>query len=118
MKICTSRNIATDLAIQTNKKKEKKPFEEVVPAYLDDFQDVFEKVDFDELPESHPWDHAIELLPGTEDQLDCKSYPLNAGKQEELDKFLKEQLRTGQIHPSKSPMASPFFFIKKKDGKL
>ena len=39
-------------------------------------------------------------------------------EQEELDKFLDEQLRTGRIHPSKSPMASPFFFIKKKDGSL
>ena len=35
-----------------------------------------------------------------------------------MDKFLKENLQTGHIHPSKSPMASPFFFTKKKDGAL
>jgi len=32
--------------------------------------------------------------------------------------FLDEQLKKGYIQPSKSPYASPFFFIKKKDGKL
>ena len=32
--------------------------------------------------------------------------------------FLKENLETGHIQPSKSPMASPVFFIKKKDGSL
>ncbi len=32
--------------------------------------------------------------------------------------FLDEQLKKGYIRPSKSPYASPFFFIKKKDRKL
>jgi hypothetical protein len=32
--------------------------------------------------------------------------------------FLKENLETECIRPSKSPMASPVFFIKKKDGSL
>lgn len=35
-----------------------------------------------------------------------------------MDEFLKENLESGRIRPSKSPMASPFFFVKKKDGKL
>ncbi|EGN91319.1 hypothetical protein SERLA73DRAFT_157576, partial [Serpula lacrymans var. lacrymans S7.3] len=35
-----------------------------------------------------------------------------------LDEFLKENLETGRIRVSKSPYASPFFFIKKKDGSL
>jgi hypothetical protein len=35
-----------------------------------------------------------------------------------LDKFLKENLDKGYFKPSQSPMASPFFFVKKKDGKL
>ena len=45
-------------------------------------------------------------------------YPLNLDEQKELDTFLEEHLRTGRIQPSKSPMASPFFFVKKKDGRL
>jgi len=36
----------------------------------------------------------------------------------ELDAFLEENLRTGRIRPSKSPIAAPVFFIKKKDGSL
>jgi len=40
-------------------------------------------------------------------------------EQVELDKFLKENLEKGYIRPSQSPMASPFFFVSKKDaGKL
>jgi len=39
-------------------------------------------------------------------------------EQKELDQFLKENLETGWIHLSKSLMASPVFFIKKKDGTL
>jgi hypothetical protein len=39
-------------------------------------------------------------------------------EQEELDRFLEEHLRKGYIVPSKSPIASPVFFIKKKDGRL
>ena len=35
-----------------------------------------------------------------------------------MDAFLKENLRTGQIRPSKSPIAAPVFFIKKKDSSL
>ena len=35
-----------------------------------------------------------------------------------LDKFIDKQLLKGYIEPSKSPYASPFFFVKKKDGKL
>ena len=42
--------------------------------------------------------------------------PVN--EQAELDRFLDESLRKGYITPSKSPMASPVFFVKKKDGKL
>ena len=39
-------------------------------------------------------------------------------EQNELNEFLKENLSSGCIHPSKSVMASPVFFVKKKDGKL
>ena len=47
-----------------------------------------------------------------------KSYNLTPAEQLELDKFLKENLEKSYIRPSQLPMASPFFFISKKDGKL
>ena len=107
-----------ELTIKANEKKERKPWREAMPEYLHDFADIFKKTDFDKLPPHQSWDHAIELLPGSEHQLDCKIYPLSLDEQGQLDEFLNEQLCTGRICPSKSPMASPFFFIKKKDGKL
>jgi len=47
-----------------------------------------------------------------------KVYPLSPLEQEELDAFLKENLCTRRIQPSKSPIAALMFFIKKKDGSL
>jgi len=81
------------------------------------FESVFAKEDFDILPEHRQWDHAIELVPGSEPK-SSKVYPLSPVEQKELDSFLEENLRTGRICPWKSPMAAPVFFIKKKDGSL
>jgi len=78
---------------------------------------VFTKEDFDILPEHRKWDHTIELIPGAEPK-SSKVYPLSPLEQAELDAFLEENLRTGQIRPSKSSIAAPVFFIKKKDGLL
>ena len=88
-----------------------------VPEWLQDFGDVFSKQSFDVLPDRKIWDHAIELVLGSAPS-NCKVYPLSPNEQKELDEFLEENLRTGRIRPSKSPMASPVFFIKKKDGSL
>ncbi len=43
---------------------------------------------------------------------------MSPNEQVELDKFLDKHIKKGYLVPSKSPMASPVFFIKKKDGKL
>ena len=72
---------------------------------------------FDQLPPRKLWDHAIELTPGAE-PFSTKVYPMSPVEQKELDAFLKENLKSHCIHPSKSPMASPVFFIKKKDSSL
>ena len=48
----------------------------------------------------------------------CKAYLLSVSEQPELDAFLKENLKSGQICSLKSPMAAPVFFVKKKVGKL
>ena len=47
-----------------------------------------------------------------------KNYNVTPAEQIKLDKFLKENLEKGYIRPSQSPMASPFFFVNKKDRKL
>jgi hypothetical protein len=79
------------------------------------YKSVFEKEASERFPESQPWDHAIDLKPDFIPK-DCKVYPLTLAEQTKLDKFLKENLRKGYIRPSTSPMASPFFFVSKKDS--
>jgi len=81
------------------------------------FGQVFSEEGFTKLPNRKPWDHAIELTSGARPK-GCKVYPLLVKEQAELDAFLTENLETGRIRQSKSPMASPVFFIKKKDGSL
>ena len=111
------RNLSTEITIQLGKAKRAQTFEEIVPEAYHEFKDMFNKETFDELPPRRPWDHAIKLLPG-DHKVDCKTYNLTSAEQKELDEFLEENLKTGRICPSKSPFASAFFFIKKKDGKL
>jgi hypothetical protein len=88
-----------------------------IPDYVKMFGQVFSEEGFAKLPNRKPWDHAIELVPGAQPK-GCKVYPLSVTEQAELDNFLTENLKTGCIRPSKFPMASPVFFIKKKDGSL
>ena len=79
---------------------------------------VFSEEEAHQFPSSRPWDHAIKLKEGTPKAINCKVYPTTLTEDEALQKFIKEQLEKGYISKSKSPYASPFFFIKKKDGKL
>jgi hypothetical protein len=83
--------------------------------HFHNFKDLFMKSSFNCLPDRKIWDHAIELVPKA---LSCKVYPLAPNKQSKKDKFIDRNLQRRQIHPSKSPMASPIFFIKKKNGSL
>jgi len=85
--------------------------------YIKDFSPVFSKATFDHLPPRRPWDHAIELKADMK-PLTSKIYPLSKSEQVVLDEFIEEHLSSGRIRPSKSPIAAPFFFVKKKDGSL
>jgi len=87
------------------------------PNYIRGFESVFAKEDFNILLEHRQWDHAIELILGSEPRL-SKVYPLSLVEQKELHSFLEENLHTGRIYPFKSPIVAPVFFIKKKDSSL
>ena len=89
-----------------------------VPREYHHYGVVFSETKAQCFPTRRSWDHAIDLRPDTPGTLDSKTYPLPVGQQEALDKFLKEHLKKGYIRISKSPYAAPFFFVKKKDGKL
>jgi len=115
--INATQNVSQKLAEEAFKNQPKKEFDELVPKDYHSFKDVFSKESFDEPPSKKPWDHAIELKLGSEPH-STKVYPLAPNEQTQLDEFLTENLKSGRIRPSKSPMASPVFFIKKKDGSL
>ncbi len=53
---------ANDLAAKANADKKSKTFEEMVPDWCRDFTDLFDKDNFDKLPEPKTWDHASNLL--------------------------------------------------------
>jgi hypothetical protein len=109
--------VATELAIKKAPRKER-AWQEQIPKEYYKYHKVFSEQAAQCFPASKPWDHAIDLLPDASKTLNCKLYPLALGEQDSLDKFIKEHLDKGYIRPSKSPYSSPFFFIKKKDGKL
>jgi hypothetical protein len=111
---CTIRGVATELAIQAG---EQQTNAELPPEYQE-FARLFNDEAADRFPPSREWDHAIDLKPGAPDALDCKVYPMTRDEDTALEKFLDEMVAKGYIRPSKSPYASPFFFVKEKDGKL
>jgi hypothetical protein len=70
------------------------------------------------MPQHGAYDHQIELKPDAPAAINCRVYPMSPEEDKQLDKFIEENKRLGQIVRTDSPYASGFFFIKKKDGKL
>jgi hypothetical protein len=110
-------NFSQRLAEAHRRNEGTQSFRDAVPDYLHEFEDVFAEESYDALPERKQWDHAIELVPDAK-MNNPKIYPLAPNEQKALDEFITENLQSGRIRPSKSPMAAPVFFIKKKDGSL
>ena len=105
--------MSTNLAMQAEAVKPKK----TLLAEYAEYAQVFSKEATDHVPPSRPYDHAINLDETFILKIG-KLYPLSVKEQEATDEFIDENLHSGKICPSKSPQASPFFFIKKKDGGL
>ena len=110
-------NITTELAIGENNKKKEKTNKELVPEEFYDYLDIFSEEKAPWFPEPRPWDHKIEMKEGFEPK-SFKNYNLTPAEQIKLDKFLKKNSEKGYIRPSQLPIASPFFFVNKKDRKL
>ena len=89
--------------------------DEMVPRQFHKYLKVFEKKDLKKMPTRKAWDHAINregFIPKK-----GKIYPLSRVEREEVQEFVKDQLRKGYIRPSKLPQISLVFFVPKKDGK-
>jgi len=77
---------------------------------------VFEKKDLERIPMKKVWDYAIDLR---EEFVPKKGkiYLLSRVEREEIQEFVKDQLRKGYIRPSKSLQMSLVFFVPKEDGR-
>lgn len=97
--------------------KPESTLEQMVPPEYHEYLDIFDKKTSDCMPTSCKQDHKIELKPGFEPKA-FKQYSLTEAEKWALDEFLDDNLQKGYIKQFELPMASPFFFINKKDRKL
>ena len=112
--INTTLSPSQEFAIKQDKGKEKQTIEQIVPLEYHEYLDVFQE-EVEHFPKARSWDHAIDMKPGFEPR-SFKSYNLTPEECKQQEEFIRENLKKGYIRPLKSPMASPFFFISKKDG--
>ncbi len=91
---------------------------ERIPEEYARHSNIFDEEKAKRFPPKQEEDHAIQLKDNMPAVLDCKIYQLTQDQDRKLDEFLNKHLKKGYIWESNSPYTSPFFFIKKKDGKL
>ena len=103
--------LSTALAQAAGKVEQKLP-----PQYAK-YAKVFDEPKGGELPPRRPFNHGIELKETFIPKV-AKSYPMNPKELEACKAFIEEHLKSGKIRKSRSPQASPFFFVQKKDGGL
>ena len=90
--------------------------EEIVPRQFYKYLKVFKKKKSERMLIRKAWDHAIDLRKGFVPKK-RKIYSLSRVEREEVQEFVKDQLRKGYIRPSKSLQTLLVFFVLKKDGK-
>ena len=78
---------------------------------------VFSETESNRLPKHQPWDMTIDFVENAPKIMDCKIYPLTLDEQEKMKEYIHTELEKKFIRHSKSPIASPLFFVGKKDGK-
>jgi hypothetical protein len=109
---------ATQLAGEEAAKKKKRTWDEIVPKRYHCYGRVFQEEASERFPAPRKWDHAIDLKEDAPSLIDCRIYPLLPKEKEAQHAFIEENLRLKRICRSKSPYASGFFFVQKKDSKL
>jgi Aspartyl protease len=110
--------MAMQLATEEAAKKKKQTWDEIVPKHYHHYGHIFQEEASECFPAPWKWDHAIDLNEDAPSSINCRIYPLSPKEKEAQHAFIEENLCLKQIHQSKLPYASRFFFIQKKDGKL
>ena len=117
IKINAKTSNVIEFHLKHDEQRENLPFEQLIPEVFHNYLNVFDESKAERFPGPCLWDHKIELKEGFEPK-SFKTYNLTPEEQKELDQWFKENLEKGYIQPSQSPMASPFFYVKKKDRRL
>ena len=89
--------------------------EEMIPRQFYKYLKVFEEKESERMPTRKTWNHAIDLREGFVPKKG-KIYLLSRVEREEVQEFVKDQLRKRYIRPSKSLQVLLVFFVPKKDG--
>ena len=104
--VATVSNVTTGPTTATNQ----------LPAWLEEYRDVFDGELAAELPPHSRFAHAIELEGGEPPY--GPLYNLSVNELASLRVYLDDALKTGKIRPSTSPAGAPILFVPKKDGGL
>ena len=80
-------------------------------------KEVFNKTKALSLPPHHPYDCAIDLIPGSTIPNGCL-YSISGPEKKAMNDYITTSLEAGLIHPSRSPAGAGFLFVGKKDGSL
>jgi len=113
-----AKTTVTSQLAQDTADKKKHTWQEIVPEQYHQHGKVFSEEASERFPDRQPWDHAIELTEDAPTSINCRVYPLSPKEKEEQWEFLSQNLHLQRIRRSKSPYASGFFLIRKKDGKF
>jgi hypothetical protein len=90
-----------------------------VPAKYQQHAQVFSEEESRRFPPARSWDHAINFKPGSPESLNCKVYATTPRERTNLREWLDDMLARKYIkhaNPDEAYIASPFFYLKKKDG--
>jgi hypothetical protein len=89
----------------------------MLPEKYHQFSELFDLKTFTEkLPKHRSYDHAINLLPGTQ-PLWGPVYPLSKLELKTLREFLNTALKSGKISLSRSPAGAPILFVLKAEDR-
>ena len=88
-----------------------------IPKEYERYRHLFNQPEQPELPMHGAHDHVIPLEEGKEPA--CKrTYPMSEKESQALRDYVTDQLRKGNIRPSKSPAGHEVLFVPKKDSRL
>lgn len=90
-----------------------KPDHTSFPSVYRDLAEVFSESRAWELPPHHPYDCAINLMPGTSPP-GGRLFFLVGPEKEAMDKYIRKALVLGFIRPSSSPAGAGLFLLEKR----